>query len=517
MKASDLPIDYNMCEILEHNLEHRADKTALLSEHGTMTFREVSNQVNQIGNALTRLGVRFGECVAILCPDRPEWVTTFFATTKIGGVVLGMNTLLTTEEYDYILKDARVRVLVIHDSLLELVEPILRNHNILSKVIVIGADEGANYTTFNDWIDSEDNKLEFERTHRDDFCSLHYSSGTTGMPKGVMHSHKDYPLIAQLSGVNLFGLTENDRTFSVAKLFFVYGIGGNLIFPWYVGASCVLNSGPPRQAAAVLKTIETFKPTIFVCVPTVYGAILSLPNFNERYDIGSLRMCMSAGEPLPVGVWNDWKDTTGIEILDTIGCTETYHTFMANRQGEVRPGSSGKPIAGYDVRLVDDEGKDVLDGVIGNLMVRGESTALFYLHQSEKTRHTFRGEWLFTGDQYLRDKDGFYWHQGRADDMLKVGGLWVSPTEIEEVLKEHVSVADCAVVGHYDNVGLLKPKAFVCLQDGVVPSDDLLGQLLKICAKKLDAHKRPRAATKRNASSSGKTPAMQAAEYSPIL
>lgn len=492
MKASDLPIDYNMCEILEHNLEHRADKTALLSEHGTMTFREVSNQVNQIGNALTRLGVRFGECVAILCPDRPEWVTTFFATAKIGGVVLGMNTLLTTEEYDYILKDARVRVLVIHDSLLELVEPILRNHNILSKVIVIGADEGANYTTFNDWIDSEDNKLEFERTHRDDFCSLHYSSGTTGMPKGVMHSHKDYPLIAQLSGVNLFGLTENDRTFSVAKLFFVYGIGGNLIFPWYVGASCVLNSGPPRQAAAVLKTIETFKPTIFVCVPTVYGAILSLPNFNERYDIGSLRMCMSAGEPLPVGVWNDWKDTTGIEILDTIGCTETYHTFMANRPGEVRPGSSGKPIAGYDVRLVDDEGKDVLDGVIGNLMVRGESTALFYLHQSEKTRHTFRGEWLFTGDQYLRDKDGFYWHQGRADDMLKVGGLWVSPTEIEEVLKEHVSVADCAVVGHYDNVGLLKPKAFVCLQDGVVPSDDLLGQLLKICAKKLDAHKRPR-------------------------
>ena len=492
MKASDLPIDYNMCEILEHNLEHRADKTALLSEHGTMTFREVSNQVNQIGNALTRLGVRFGECVAILCPDRPEWVTTFFATTKIGGVVLGMNTLLTTEEYDYILKDARVRVLVIHDSLLELVEPILRNHNILSKVIVIGADEGANYTTFTDWIDREDNKLEVERTHRDDFCSLHYSSGTTGMPKGVMHSHKDYPLIAQLSGVNLFGLTENDRTFSVAKLFFVYGIGGNLIFPWYVGASCVLNSGPPRQAAAVLKTIETFKPTIFVCVPTVYGAILSLPNFNERYDIGSLRMCMSAGEPLPVGVWNDWKDTTGIEILDTIGCTETYHTFMANRQGEVRPGSSGKPIAGYDVRLVDDEGKDVLDGVIGNLMVRGESTALFYLHQSEKTRHTFRGEWLFTGDQYIRDKDGFYWHQGRADDMLKVGGLWVSPTEIEEVLKEHVSVADCAVVGHYDNVGLLKPKAFVCLQDGVVPSDDLLGQLLKICAKKLDAHKRPR-------------------------
>ncbi len=492
MKAADLPTDYNMSEILERNLKHRADKTALLSEHGSLTFREVSDQVNQVGNALTRLGVRFGECVAILCPDRPEWVTTFFATAKIGGVALGMNTLLATEEYDYILKDARVRVLVVDDSLLALVEPILSNHTILTKVIVIGDNEGANYTTFTDWMDGEDTKLEPEQTHRDDFCSLHYSSGTTGMPKGVLHAHKDYPLIAQLSGVDLFGLTENDRTFSVAKLFFVYGIGGNLIFPWYVGASCVLYAGPPRQAAAVLKTIETFKPTIFVCVPTIYGAILSLPNFNERYDIGSLRLCMSAGEPLPAGAWNSWKDATGIEILDTIGCTETYHTFMANRPGEVRPGSSGKPIGGYDVRLVDGEGQEVPAGVVGNLMVRGESTALFYLHQSEKTRHTFRGEWLFTGDQYLRDEDGYYWHQGRADDMLKVGGLWVSPTEIEAALNAHEAVADCAVVGHYDHVGLLKPKAFVCLRDDVAPSDEVLGQLLKLCAKTLDAHKRPR-------------------------
>ena len=312
------------------------------------------------------------------------------------------------------------------------------------------------------------------------------------MPKGVLHAHKDYPLIAQLSGVNFFGLTENDRTFSVAKLFFVYGIGGNLIFPWYVGASCVLYAGPPRQAAAVLKIIETYKPTIFVCVPTVYGAILSLPDFNKRYDIGSLRLCMSAGEPLPSGVWNAWKDASGIEILDTIGCTETYHTFMANRPGEVRPGSSGKPIGGYDVRLVDGQGQDVPAGVVGNLMVRGESTALFYLHQSEKTRHTFRGEWLFTGDQYLQDEDGYYWHQGRSDDMLKVGGLWVSPAEIENVLSAHEAVSECAVVGHYDQAGLLKPKAFVCLHDEVASSDAVLGELVKLCAKSLDAHKRPR-------------------------
>ena len=492
MKAADLPFDYNMCEILERNLENRADKTALLSDYGTRTFREVSDEVNKVGNALARLGLGFGECVAILSPDRPEWVSTFFATAKIGGVALGMNTLLSVQEYDYILKDARVRVLVVYEKMLDLVKPILSNHHILKKVIVIGDDQATNYTTFNEWIQGEDTKLEAEQTHRDDFCSLHYSSGTTGMPKGVLHAHKDYPLIAQLSGVDFFGLTEKDRTFSVAKLFFVYGIGGNLIFPWYVGASCVLYEGSPRQVAGVLKTIETFKPTVFVCVPTVYGAIISLPNFNERYDIRSLRLCMSAGEPLPVGTWDGWKDATGIEILDTIGCTETYHTFMANRPGEVRPGSSGKPIGGYNVRLVNDEGQDVPVGNVGNLMVRGESTALFYLHQSEKTRHTFRGEWLFTGDQYLVDEDGYYWHQGRADDMLKVGGLWVSPTEIEAVLTTHKAVVDCAVVGHYDHAGLLKPKAFVCLQNDIEPSDDVLGQLLKVCAKTLDAHKRPR-------------------------
>ena len=492
MKAADLPLRYNMCEILEHNLETRADKTALLSDNGSMTFGEVSRQVNQAGNALVRLGVRFGDCVAILCPDRPEWVTSFFAVTKIGGIALGMNTLLKTEEYDYILGDSRTRVLIVHESLLGAIEPVLDNHATLQRVIVIGEAADSRYTTFSNWIDGEETTLEAERTHRDDFCSLHYSSGTTGMPKGVLHAHKDYPLIAQLSGVDVFGLTEEDRTFSVAKLFFVYGIGGNLIFPWYVGASCVLYAGPPRQAAGVLKTIETHRPTVFVSVPTVYGAILALPRFHERYDLGSIRMCLSAGEPLPASAWQAWKDATQLEILDTIGCTETYHTFMANRPGAIRPGSSGKPIDGYDVRLVDDDGNAVPAGQVGHLMVRGESTALFYLHQYEKSRHTFRGEWLFTGDRYSIDEDGYYWHQGRGDDMLKVGGLWVSPVEIENVLSEHADVTECAVVGHNDNAGLLKPKAFVCLRDDTEASDGLLGELLKLCASKLDTYKRPR-------------------------
>lgn len=492
MKAADLPLYYNMCAILEDNLETRADKTALLSAEGSMTFGEVSDQVNQIGNALLRCGARFGECVAILCPDRPEWVTTFFAVTKIGGVALGMNTLLKSPEYDHILADSRASVLVVHESMIGLIEPVLANHDTLKQVILIGDADNTDYMSFRDWIADEATTLGQARTHRDDFCSLHYSSGTTGMPKGVLHAHKDYPLIAQLSGSDLFGMTSEDRTFSVAKLFFVYGMGGNLIFPWYVGASCVLYSGSPRQAAGVLKTVETFKPTIFVGVPTVYGAILALGDFNERFDVGTLRLCMSAGEALPANAWHDWKAATGLEILDTIGCTETYHTFMANRPGDIRPGSSGKPIGGYDVRLVDDEGIDVPDGTVGNLMVRGESTALFYLHQAEKTRQTFRGEWLFTGDQYLRDADGFYWHQGRGDDMLKIGGLWVSPTEIEAVISTHHAVTDCAIVGHHDAAGLVKPRAFVRLAAGHEGTTELLGDVLKLCAAKLDAHKRPR-------------------------
>ena len=492
MKAADLPDYYNVCSILEHNLVARANKVALVSETTSMTFKEVSEQVNQVGNALRSSGVRFGDCVGILSPDKAEWVTTFFGITKIGGVALGMNTLLKGPEYDYILRDSRVRVIVVDESLLELLEPVRDEHPTLERVVVIGTPQRETDISFSDWLSGESTQLEAAATHRDDFCSLHYSSGTTGVPKGVLHAHKDYPLIAQLSGVDLFGLCESDRTFSVAKLFFVYGIGANLVFSWYVGASCVLFSGSPRQVAGVLKTIDAHKPTVFISVPTVYAAILALPKFNERYDLSSVRMCLSAGEALPIPAWHKWRDATGLEILDTIGCTETFHTFLANRPGDIRPGSSGKPFAGYDVRIVDDDGCDVQKGEVGHLMVRGESVALCYLHQYEKSRQTFRGEWLFTGDRYRIDEDGFYWHAGRGDDMLKIGGLWVSPIEIENVLSSHDAVLECAVIGHKDPAGLIKPKALIALKDGLETSADIETALHKLCVKGLEAHKRPR-------------------------
>jgi benzoate-CoA ligase family protein len=492
MKAADLPLYYNICQILEHNVEARGGKTALYSEDRSMTFQAVCDEVNQVGNALRKLGVGFADCVGILSPDCAEWVTTFFAAAKIGATTLCMNTLLKPDEYDYVVRDSRVRVLVVHESLLASIEAIRDNHATLEHVIVIGQPTRSGDRSFVHWIVDESRLLDAEPTHRDDFCSLHYSSGTTGAPKGVLHAHKDYPLVAQLSGVDLFGIKASDRTFSVAKLFFVYGIGANLIFPWYVGASCVLYAGSPRQVAGVLKSIETFEPTIFVSVPTVYAAILAFPRFQERYNLASVRMCLSAGEALPVPVWNTWCEKTALKILDTIGCTETFHTFLANRPGAIRPGSSGKPFKGYDIRLVDDGGNDVPQGTVGHLLVRGESVALSYLHQYEKSRETFRGEWLFTGDRYYVDEGGFYWHAGRGDDMLKVGGLWVSPVEIENTLSGHEAVFECAVIGQRDKAGLVKPKAFVSLNEGYAANHETLVALLQRCASELDAHKRPR-------------------------
>lgn len=492
MKATELPISYNAVALLEENLRTHADKIALYSAARELTFRAVSAEANQVGNALLQLGVRFGDCVGILAPDSAEWVTTFFGVIKIGAVAACLNTLLQTQEYDYILRDSRLGVLIVHASLLAQIEPIRDQHPTLQQVIVIGQPQRVIDQSFGAWLVEQPTVLATAPTHRDDFCSLHYSSGTTGQPKGMFHAHKDYALIAQNTGVELFGLTEQDRTFSVAKLFFVYGLGGNLVLPWYVGASIVLYADSPRLPAGVLETIDRFQPTVLYSVPTAYIAKLTTPDIAKRYDLRSLRLCISAGEALPAAIWQQWREQTGLSILDTLGCSETFHTFLANRPNDIRPGSSGKPSPGYEVRIVDDAGADLPSGQIGNLLVKGESTTLFYLHQYEKSRQTFRGEWLATGDKYYKDEDGFYWHAGRSDDMFKVGGLWVSPVEVESVLLTHPAVLECAVVGLPDPQAMIKPKAFIRLRSGYVAETDLLRALLRHCSETLAAYKCPR-------------------------
>ncbi|HLF87537.1 MAG TPA: benzoate-CoA ligase family protein [Anaerolineales bacterium] len=491
MRVSDLPLTYNAVSILEHNLPGRAGKTALFSLERNLTFQQAHDEVNQVGNALKKLGVRMGEYVGLLALDGPEWVTTFFGTLKIGAIHAGLNTLLTPAEYDYMIRDCRMRVLVVHEKILPAVQGILPEQPFLEHVVVIGrAPEGM--IAYKDWIEGESTNLETTPTHREDIATLNYSSGTTGQPKGIPHAHKDLVLTAENSGKNTLGFAENDRTFAGAKLFFTFGTGGNLLFPWHVGASCVLFSGSPRVATNLLEMVDRFKPTILFNSPTGYAMALAVENFQEKYDLSTLRICVSAGEALPAPIWHQWKERTGLDIIDGIGATEAYNTFISNRPGDIRPGSSGKPVEGYEVRIVDYDLKATPQGETGNLLVKGDTVALSYLHQYEKSRKTFLGEWFFTGDQYYADKDGYYHHAGRADDMLKVGGIWVSPVEVEATLTRHPAVLQCAVVGKADESDLIKPKAFVILNEGYSGLPELETELIEFCREHMAGYKRPR-------------------------
>jgi len=493
-RAADLPLRYNAVEILERNLADRGDELALLSLDRELTFGQVATEVNQVGNALTSQGVRLGDRVAFLSLDTAEWAIGFFACLKVGAVAVGMNTLLTPREVAHMLVDSGARILFVHAALLSVAQEALDGLDLVDQIIVIGGDgvlpDGHRH--YSEWIEAAPTELDAADTHRTDYGTLNYSSGTTGAAKGIFHAHQDYALTAQLWGSDVLGLGPEDRTFSVAKLFFTFGLGGNLIFPWSVGASSVLFPGSPRKAADVLATIDRFKPTVLFNSPTGYASMLAIEGFTETYDLSTLRVGVSAGEALPAPIWQAINDRTGLELIDGIGSTEMFHIFVSNRPGDVRPGSSGKPVPGYECRVVDPDGSAVPHGEIGNLHVKGETAALFYLHEPERSRTTFCGEWVDTGDKYYVDEDGYFWHAGRTDDMLKVGGIWVSPVEVESTLIEHSAVLECAVVGMADQSDLIKPKAYVILNEGHEASDELSAELITHCVERMAAYKRPR-------------------------
>lgn len=492
LRAADLRRSYNAVEILERNLEARADKVALFSPDRELTFLEVSQEANRVGNALTKLGIGFGDVVGILALDSAEWVTSFFGTLKVGAISLGMNTLLTPAEFAHILRDSRARVLIVEEMLLEGIEQVRDEAPTLEHVIVIGQPKRDSDSSFESWIRDEPDLLDTTETHREDIAMLNYSSGTTGEPKGIPHAHKDLPLCAQLWAVNVLGLQEHDRTFAVAKLFFTFGTGGNLIFPWYVGASIVLFPGPPRIPTNVLEMIDQFKPTILYNAPTGYAAILAIEDFSTKYDLASLRLCVSAGEALPAPLWEQWKERTGLDTIDGIGATEVWHIFVSNSPEDIRPGSSGRPVPGYEVKIVDELGELMPLNEVGNLLVKGESVALSYLHQYKRSKQTFLGEWLFTGDKYYQDDDGYFWHAGRSDDMMKVGGIWVSPVEVESTLISHEAVMECAVVAQMDEADLVKPKAYIVLMEGYQADDVLAQELIDYARREMAGYKRPR-------------------------
>lgn len=492
LRAADLPLRYNAVEILEHNLAERADKTALYSDARSLTYGELAEETNRVGHALRSLELREGEVVGLLLLDAPEFVTTYFGCLKIGAVAASLNTLLTPEEYLFMLDDARARVLVVHEALLERIEPIRDRLRYVEQVVVVGHPTRREDLGYAAWTADRPTELERADTHRDDFCCLNFSSGTTGEPKGILHAHKDLPLTAHNWGRNVLGLREDDRTYAAAKLFFTFGTGGNLIFPFYAGASIVLFAGSPRDPKNNLDIIDRYHPTIFYNAPTGYSMIMALEDYRQDYDLSSLRLCVSAGEALPAPIARRWKEETGLDVIDGIGSTENYHIFLSNRPDDIRHGSSGKPFPGYELRIVDEDMRDVPEGEVGNLLVKGESAALFYWHQDRKSRETFLGEWLFTGDKYRVDPDGYYWHEGRSDDMLKVGGIWVSPMEVESCLLDHPSVLECAVVGARDKADLVKPRAFVVLTRGSKPSEELEEELVAHCVAHMAQYKRPR-------------------------
>ncbi len=493
-RATDLPDRYNAVDILERNLDNRSQAIALFSSDRDLTFAEVSDEVNRVGNALLRMGVRQGDTVGFLSLDTAEWAISFFACLKIGAIAVGMNTMLTPRELAYILLDSRPRVLLLHSALMPLAEEALRGTNSIEHVVVIGSEGEVPgpFVDYTSWISGENTELAPANTHRCDLGTLNYSSGTTGTPKGIFHAHQDYPLAAQLWGADVLGLVPEDTTFSVAKLFFTFGLGGNLLFPWSVGASSALYSGSPRLAADVLAAITHFRPTVLYNAPTGYASMLAIEGFAEQYDVSSLRIGVSAGEALPAPVWREFKERTGLDLIDGIGSTENFHIFVSNRPEDIRPGSSGTAVPGYECRILDQDGHPVPQGEVGNLQVKGETAALSYLHDPERSRTTFLGEWLNTGDKYYVDEDGYYWHAGRSDDMLKVGGIWVSPVEVESALIEHEAVLECAVVGVTDQSDLVKPKAYVVLIDGNEATDDLAALLITHCVERMAKYKRPR-------------------------
>jgi benzoate-CoA ligase family protein len=491
MSVVEVPEWFNAASyFIDRNVEEgRGNNVAILCGECILTYNEVSACVNQTGHALRTLGVEMENRVMLLLPDCPELACCFFGAMKIGAVPIPVNTLLNAQDYRCLLQDSRAKVLVVSDTLYDAIEPILGDLEHVRGVIVVGDVPGQ--LQFKGLIEGQETVLDPARTHRDDVAFWLYTSGTTGLPRAAVHLHHDMVYSVEHYFKGVLGIGEGDRTFSVAKLFFAYGLGNALYGPFAVGASTVLFPGRP-QPDAIFKLVDRHRPTLFFGVPTAFAGMLHAVERGARAHMPSVRVAISAGESLPPSIYERWLEQFGVEILDGIGSTEILHIFVSNREGAVRPGSTGTVVPGYEVRIFDPNGEPVPVGEVGSLIIKGESTCASYWNRHEMTKRTIIGEWIRTGDQYRVDEDGYFWNAGRSDDMLKVGGIWVSPVEVESVIVEHPAVLECAVVASEDDEGLVKPRAFVVLKDSASADDELAVAIQQFVKNRIAPYKYPR-------------------------
>jgi benzoate-CoA ligase family protein len=494
MKPLQLPAVFNVAThfVDRHIGEGREQKIAYECGDERVSYCQLFERVNRAGNALKKLGVRQEERVGLLLLDTPEFPYCFFGAIKIGAVPIPINTLLKPHEYEYILNDSRARILIVSATLLPQVLAIAKEKLRYLKTIIVFGKTPEGMSSLQQLLDESSPALEAEATSKDDAAFWLYSSGSTGFPKGCVHLHHDMVVCAELYAKNILQITEKDRFFSVAKLFFAYGMGNGLYFSLAVGATSILWPGSPSPPN-IFSVIEKHRPTLFFSVPSNYSTLLSYKREGggPDFDLSCVRYAVSAGEALPATIYHRFQERFGVEILDAIGSTEALHMFIANRPGAARPGSSGQIMPGYEARIVDENGRDVPDGEIGSLLIKGDSVCACYWNQHEKTKETIQGHWIRTGDKYYRDPDGYYWYVGRNDDMMKVKGMWVSPIEIESVLLEHPMVQEAATIGSADGNELVKPAAYIVLKDNTNNSPQTIEEIRQHVLGKLAAFKCP--------------------------
>jgi benzoate-CoA ligase family protein len=508
------PERFNMADyFLYHNLEEgRENKVCLYFEDKKFTYGDTARMSNRVGNALRELGTEIEDRVLIVLPDCPEFVWTWFGAARIGAVITMVNPLLPAEDYKYYLAYTRARVAVIPQTLAESFREVACGSEYLKAVLVVNAGgaalphyqdthskkdqalgqqrRGPKWLSFNEIVEAQQDECLPADTHRDDIAIWLFTSGSTGHPKGAVHLQHDLPYNTEVFAKRTIGVNENDLTLAVPKLFFGYATGTNLLFPFSVGGATALfaeRSTPEK----LFELIERHRPTILTTVPTMINSMLNSADLG-RLDLTSLRFCYSAGEALPIELYERWEKTVGVEICDGIGSAEMFHIYISNRPGDVKPGSLGKVVNGYEARIVDADGRQVPTGEMGTLRIKGDSAALCYWNAHEKSKETFAGDWCTTGDQFHVDPDGYYWYHGRTDDMLKVSGIFVAPAEIENCLLQHKSVLECAVIGADGGDGLIKPKAFVVLREEFGSTDSLAEELKEFVKTHLAVYKYPR-------------------------